>query len=647
MLSGDRPIEDASDDVLARGGFANQIRFEIENAPRQDGLVLAVTGPWGSGKTSVINLAVGPLRQRPGYRLVDFNPWLFSGTPQLVEHFFAQLTAEFAGSGDRRLVRIGKALERYGDRIDPLRFVPGVGMGADLGRAVGRFLKGPADVGVRAHRDKLNGLLREHDELLVVVVDDIDRLRDDEIADVMRLVRLVADFPNTVYVLAFDLNRVAAAVASDASDGMEYIEKIVQVAHEVPAVAPESLTELLVQRLSRALEGIEYRLDREAWQTVFPIVRPWFTTTRDVVRFCNHVRGPIGLLGREVEAADVLALECMRMFARHTWGLLVPTAEALTAFHDPNLAGLHRGQEARHKRQVEELLVDAADVELLEELLIALFPAGGRHLGATTYSSTFGSGWRRDRRVADLEVLRTYLSRQVQPGRVPTHIVEQVIATMEEPTRMRELLRPLTGVELRSLMARLEEHEGQFPADVGGAVAELYAVEDRLSDEHGMFAMRRAIVVSRVVLRILRTLPADAILATVDRALPSIPSLSHREDLIGLIGHTPGGGHRLVPENQAREREQSLVEEILSAPAVALAAEDDLAMLLHLAEKHEPDRTVALVRDYAVDDAFLVALIASCRIEMHNAVGRHLMLKLGQSGCVAGRRPAHRPRHPA
>jgi hypothetical protein len=60
-------------------------------------------------------------------------------------------------------------------------------------------------------------------------------------------------------------------------------------------------------------------------------VRGYFITTREIVRYCNQVRGPMALLAGEVEAADILALECLRMFEPQAWSLLGASAEALTS----------------------------------------------------------------------------------------------------------------------------------------------------------------------------------------------------------------------------------------------------------------------------------------------------------------------------
>ena len=58
-------------------------------------------------------------------------------------------------------------------------------------------------------RLELEKALRKLERPIVIVVDDIDRLQEAEIRDIVRLVRLVGDFPNLVYLLAFDRVRVA------------------------------------------------------------------------------------------------------------------------------------------------------------------------------------------------------------------------------------------------------------------------------------------------------------------------------------------------------------------------------------------------------------------------------------------------------
>src|SRR3954452_23142178 len=206
VLASDTPIRTPGEDRLPGAEFARAVAATVRSAPRHAGFAIGVTGVWGSGKSSVINLALDDLRGTGGTELLEFNPWLFSGTEQLVEHFFDELSAQLAESRDRRVRRVAGLLRGYGRVVAPLRLVPGVGTvakeSAELSREMADAIE-PKQQSVRLQRDRLRRRLGELDRRLVVVVDDLDRLRGDEVVDVMRLIRLVGDFPNLVYLLAF------------------------------------------------------------------------------------------------------------------------------------------------------------------------------------------------------------------------------------------------------------------------------------------------------------------------------------------------------------------------------------------------------------------------------------------------------------
>ena len=190
--SPDVPIRVPSDDRLRRASFSRAMAEDIRHAPRGAGFVIALTGGWGEGKTSVINLVTEELRDE--IDVVHFNPWLFSGTHQLVEHFFEELTAQLQETGRERLQRIAKALDAYGRVVAPLTFFPWVGDLARSSRAIASTVSKTLETdqpSARARARELRHQLSRLDRRIVVIVDDLDRLRPDEIVDVMRLVRLL------------------------------------------------------------------------------------------------------------------------------------------------------------------------------------------------------------------------------------------------------------------------------------------------------------------------------------------------------------------------------------------------------------------------------------------------------------------------
>ncbi|MBI3448882.1 MAG: hypothetical protein HY049_08220 [Acidobacteria bacterium] len=74
MLVSDRPLQPGDRDHLRIGDIAAGLSRFLRNEMTEPPLTIAVTGPWGSGKSSLMNLLAGDL-VRAGFPTVWFNAW--------------------------------------------------------------------------------------------------------------------------------------------------------------------------------------------------------------------------------------------------------------------------------------------------------------------------------------------------------------------------------------------------------------------------------------------------------------------------------------------------------------------------------------------------------------------------------------------
>jgi predicted KAP-like P-loop ATPase len=83
----ERPIEIAADDLLQRDTFVTRLTTALidTNTGKATGIVVGITGAWGSGKSSVLNLvSLEVQRTAPQAVVVRFDPWLVSGRNDLI-----------------------------------------------------------------------------------------------------------------------------------------------------------------------------------------------------------------------------------------------------------------------------------------------------------------------------------------------------------------------------------------------------------------------------------------------------------------------------------------------------------------------------------------------------------------------------------
>jgi predicted KAP-like P-loop ATPase len=286
MVTGDNPIRRQEDDALGRAVVARSFAQQILSLDATEGVVVGVLGAWGSGKTSFVNLARNEFEQA-GVPILDFNPWMFSGAEQLVESFFVELAAQLKiHSG---LAEVGKDLEDYGESFSGMAWLPLVGPWIERGRGAAKILSKILQrrkEGVGARRAKLEKALVKLEKPILVVLDDIDRLSSSEIRDVFKLVRLTASFPKIIYIVAFDRVRVEEALAEQGVPGRDYLEKILQVAVDLPAVPSQVFNRQIFSAVDGALANIENPgpFDQQVWPDVFMRTKPMWSRRRASVR---------------------------------------------------------------------------------------------------------------------------------------------------------------------------------------------------------------------------------------------------------------------------------------------------------------------------------------------------------------------------
>lgn len=600
MIAGDNPIRRFDEDTLGRGIAARSLAQQTLAVDASEGVVVGVLGAWGSGKTSYINLARDEF-EKAGVPLLDFNPWMFSGAQQLVESFFIELAAQLKIHPG--LAQVGKDLQDYGEAFSGLVWLPLVGPWIERGRGVvnivSKMLQRRKE-GIGGRRAKLRAALANLRKPIVVVLDDIDRLSTREIQDVFKLVRLTASFPNIIYILAFDRSRIEKALAEEGVPGRDYLEKILQVAVDLPSIPDHVLNRQIFSAIDATLSTIEKPgpFDEEVWPDVFmEIIRPLIRNMRDVRRFAGAIYGTLAVLKGEIALADVLALEAIRVFLPDVFGRFHRAVDGLTA--TSGFSSGHRDEPPHLKEQVDSLIeVAGGSAPVVRAMIERLFPAAVRHIGGSNYGTDWKSRWLRERRVAHEDILRLYLERVAGEGLQAFKDAEQAWLRMSDRFALDEYLRSLDVGRLRDVIATLEIYEDQFGQEhvVPGTIVLLNLLPELPERKGGMFELGTRLVVSRVTYRLVRSLKDPAAVESAVRViLPEVRSLSAKLELIRDIGYREGSGHKLVSEEAAKEFEKNWREELRARSVEELAKEKDLVWLFIVAKREAEPGEAALV----------------------------------------------------
>ncbi len=75
--------------------------------------MIGIYGPWGDGKTSVLNMMSQALASEEDVICIPFNPWHFESEDQLIRGFFNSLAAAIGKKLTTAKEDIGKFLHQY------------------------------------------------------------------------------------------------------------------------------------------------------------------------------------------------------------------------------------------------------------------------------------------------------------------------------------------------------------------------------------------------------------------------------------------------------------------------------------------------------------------------------------------------------
>lgn len=205
---------------------------------------VGISGEWGTGKTTFLNAVASSLEKYSPERvatIVWFRPWDSSSPKQIVTDFFNVLVDKI---GPQYSV-VRKPMLKYADLLKALDAKKPVVYLADV---YDKY----QERSIESLKKVISDYLQSYGKIIPVLIDDMDRLSGEEIAEVLRLIRNTADFPNIVYITAYDKGYVEAQLQKRGipNPGI-YIEKFFSVEFALPKLEDYYQYNVFVQEVHK------------------------------------------------------------------------------------------------------------------------------------------------------------------------------------------------------------------------------------------------------------------------------------------------------------------------------------------------------------------------------------------------------------
>lgn len=288
LILNDWPIECKDDDIFDLDEEASKLANAIGGLDKNKTWSLAITAPWGAGKTSFLNLLLKHISKKD-FEVVYFVPRDSKSVETIQEDFFSSIACVLS-KYDHRCSHTMK------DYMASLQLIDNRGVVEKLVN----FYRIWNKVSLKETIKQTFSSLKKK---VLVLIDDFDRLSKDEILEVLKLIDCNAAFTNLVFLTAYDKKQVNKSLGktSTTADAC-FVDKFFNLEFAIPSRPYSYISRYIEDKLCDHLNASEEE-KRVIQQTINDqnlIFKENIPTLRDAKRYINqfmldfmHVRGDV------------------------------------------------------------------------------------------------------------------------------------------------------------------------------------------------------------------------------------------------------------------------------------------------------------------------------------------------------------------
>lgn len=316
-LWADLPIKSCKEDSFDRLKIAESTARLLNSSSSGESSVVAYIGPWGCGKTSLINMTIEELKKEEDkWKVVHFSPWATSDIEGMMNEFHVTLRSALPKDQDEELKkRLAQIMQIAAPTV---KIIPGIG---DSLQEAGKLA-----IEKMTEREPWNKLFDKIDvELknlpynILVVTDDIDRLQEDELRIFFKLIRLIGNLSNVFYLVAYDNDAITGTLSGNFSKKYnenqigKYIEKFVQFPVNIPQISDFAMANFIIDEIRRCIPKDFDTLNNIFCENI-SVFLDYLDTPRSVARFINQFKMYVShYSGDDINYSELLVILLIKL----------------------------------------------------------------------------------------------------------------------------------------------------------------------------------------------------------------------------------------------------------------------------------------------------------------------------------------------
>lgn len=221
-------------DLLNRQSIINHLYNVLCTCRPQGQFVISLEGKWGVGKTTILQNVkkLIKLNQKDIVIIDDFDPWIYGNEQCLVDNFFSCLLKNDNLKINSSEIR--KSISVLANAI--------IDSSEKLNLFEKTFL---AEKSIKESKEQINEYLRLCGKKVVFFIDNLDRIDDEKVLLLFKMIGTILDFNRVIYVVSYDSDKVRKIFDENLNVDYHYLEKIIQMQINVPENDGQRITDVV------------------------------------------------------------------------------------------------------------------------------------------------------------------------------------------------------------------------------------------------------------------------------------------------------------------------------------------------------------------------------------------------------------------
>lgn len=355
-------------DLFDRSNIVKQLAEAMQHPTSKHSYVIGLTGIWGSGKSTILNLAKKKINKDANSvdlshtNKSDFDLWLFESKEEMIKgmynYFLTGLGIQYRSALTNKLITSAAKLLA----------------GVSINGIEALFLDPNTYQDVFKLREKLTNYVKSTNKHYVMCIENLDRADNEQVILILKLINSVFDISNVTYVLLYDNERLNKVLENTESSNVSFAEKVINQEIQMPISIDLDICNTCLNNLRDSYgmnNSFQVRGETKDFQKVQENIVSNITTIRDLKRIINSVytilanRDTLRLYLPDVIAIQYIHFKSPKLYEN------IKSHKKLLTWTQSLYLGNYNNLTAEDRKYVEDLI---SDYQQYADILEVMFP---------------------------------------------------------------------------------------------------------------------------------------------------------------------------------------------------------------------------------------------------------------------------------